>query len=187
MLSLLYVSLTILSVSLSPVSCFPAAQQLSVSAISVLRRFAVRSDDEREQLMAHATVRSENYGHKCRATNLLFSKAYDWDIWQATPSHIDIYFRQSTDIFPVSSIYSQFTYSDIHISDLSSHPLDTKELSRVEGTVGWNLSSLSNSTYHSAYHPLHEMYTFAQELAAQFPQEVSIVPFGHSGQGREMF
>ena len=190
MLSLLYASLLILSAPLSSVSGFPAAQQLPVqhdSAVSILRRFAVRSDDEREQLMAHATVRTANYGQKCWAMNLLFIKAYDWDIWQTTPSYIDIFFRQSADIFSAPSLYSQFPYSDIHIPDLSSQPLDTKKPSRVESTVSWNLSSLNNSTYHSAYHSLHEMYTFAQELATQFPQEVSIVPLGHSGQGREMF
>lgn len=48
-------------------------------------------------------------------------------------------------------------------------------------------SSPSNATFHARYHPLDEIESFVRELAAAYPQQVAIVPLGHSGEGREMF
>ncbi|KAG7095009.1 hypothetical protein E1B28_005803 [Marasmius oreades] len=51
----------------------------------------------------------------------------------------------------------------------------------------WDLSSLANTTYHSAYHPLHEINSFIHQLAEIFPTKVEVVELGHSALGREMY
>jgi hypothetical protein len=51
----------------------------------------------------------------------------------------------------------------------------------------WDVASPSNATFHARYHPLDEIESFVRDLAAAYPQQVAIVPLGHSGEGREMF
>jgi hypothetical protein len=51
----------------------------------------------------------------------------------------------------------------------------------------WDVVSPSNATFHTQYHPLDEIESFVRDLAAAYPKQVSIVPLGHSGEGREMF
>jgi hypothetical protein len=50
----------------------------------------------------------------------------------------------------------------------------------------WNLSSFVNTTYHSTYHPLHEIHSFIRDIASLHPSLVTVVKLGHSGQGKEM-
>ncbi|RDX54557.1 hypothetical protein OH76DRAFT_1373345 [Lentinus brumalis] len=60
-------------------------------------------------------------------------------------------------------------------------------LGDVPGLSGqWNLSSLSNSTYHSVYHPLYEIEDFMGEMTRAYPNLVQLVNIGHTGEGREM-
>jgi len=49
------------------------------------------------------------------------------------------------------------------------------------------LSSFENSTYHSAYHSLSEIDEFMKALVDLHPDEVSLIPLGHSSLGREMY
>ena len=44
----------------------------------------------------------------------------------------------------------------------------------------------SNETFHASYHPLDEIHDFIRDLADAYPRQVTIVPLGHSGEGREM-
>ena len=66
----------------------------------------------------------------------------------------------------------------------------TLPLSRPEHLASsygnWNLTSLSNTTYHAFYHPLSEIENFMEDLATAHPSLVQLVPLGHSGEGREM-
>jgi Zinc carboxypeptidase len=57
----------------------------------------------------------------------------------------------------------------------------------VNETQHWDVASPSNATFHSQYHPLDEINTFVRDLADAYPDQVSIIPLGHSGEGREMF
>lgn len=67
---------------------------------------------------------------------------------------------------------------------VDSHSLSTKPLAEV--IEGWNLPSLSNTTYHLEYHPLFEIDAFINHLAVLSPNTTRIHRLGHSGQGREL-
>ena len=56
-----------------------------------------------------------------------------------------------------------------------------------EAGIRWDVASPSNATFHAQYHPLDEIQSFMRDLAAAYPEQVTIVPLGHSGEGREMF
>jgi hypothetical protein len=63
----------------------------------------------------------------------------------------------------------------------------TTTTSEAETRSSWDVASPSNATFHTRYHPLDEIQSFVRDLAAAYPKQVSIVPLGHSGEGREMF
>ncbi|KAI0360633.1 Zn-dependent exopeptidase [Trametes cingulata] len=94
-------------------------------------------------------------------------------VWQIGPSHVDIYFEDAAQRL------------DLSIPEVGSIALDNPEDLHLY-SKGWNLSSLSNSTYHSVYHPLYEVEDFMQELATTFPNNVELVNLGHSAENREM-
>ncbi|TFY75188.1 hypothetical protein EWM64_g8825 [Hericium alpestre] len=70
---------------------------------------------------------------------------------------------------------------------MSSNPKN--DVNNALGTSfdSWDLTSLENTTYHSTYHPLNDIYSFIHDLAATYPDLVSVVSLGHSGEGREMY
>lgn len=51
----------------------------------------------------------------------------------------------------------------------------------------WNMTSLSDTTFHSTYHPIFEIDEFMHTLATLHPDKVTLVSLGHSAQGREMY
>ena len=57
----------------------------------------------------------------------------------------------------------------------------------TDNIEGWNLSSLSNTTFHTAYRNIDEIGTFVKELLDLYPEQVRLVPIGHSAENREMF
>lgn len=74
---------------------------------------------------------------------------------------------------------------DLPYSEVGSLPLNNLEdLHRYTGQ--WDLGSLSNSTYHSVYHPLYEIEGFVETVARTHPHLVQLVNLGHSAEGREM-
>ncbi|KAL5505014.1 hypothetical protein ACEPAH_7677 [Sanghuangporus vaninii] len=64
------------------------------------------------------------------------------------------------------------------------HPIPPN---RGNGFDPWNLSSLTNTTYHDTYHPLFEIDEYMEHLAALYPANVSVSELGHSAEGREMY
>ena len=50
----------------------------------------------------------------------------------------------------------------------------------------WDINTLANTTYHTGYHPLHEIEEFMEDLAITYPDIVQLDYIGHSGEGREM-
>jgi hypothetical protein len=93
-----------------------------------------------------------------------------------TRSHIDIYTSSASQPLPPRLTKHPHTQTLITSPVPPAHPL----------ARDWNLTSLENSTFHSAYHPLFEIDEFMYQLQAEHPDLVRLVPLGHTGQGREM-
>ncbi|KAK7062712.1 hypothetical protein VNI00_000200 [Paramarasmius palmivorus] len=98
--------------------------------------------------------------------------SHDLDIW-STSSTVDIYSSNIPDA-------------------LAGYPYTTSQppqsLHTTQASIGgpWNLSSLTNSTFHQSYHPLYEIDQFIHQLASEYPHLVNVVHLGHSAEGREM-
>lgn len=100
------------------------------------------------------------------------------DIWQVTPTHIDIYSPSSSPFLPLSFCNHTHTHTKTNIP----LPETPARVSRTD----WNLTSLENSTFHSVYHPLFEIDKFIIDIVASYPDVAQLVLLGHSGEGREI-
>lgn len=69
------------------------------------------------------------------------------------------------------------------LHNVKAHPIPPH---RNPSTDPWGLSNFTNTTYHNSYHPLFEIDSFMDHLAALYPEHVSIYELGHSAEGREM-
>jgi len=69
----------------------------------------------------------------------------------------------------------------------AEHAPPCPHITTSEAGTRWDVESPSNATFHGRYHPLDEIQNFVRDLAAAYPKQISIVPLGHSGEGREMF
>jgi len=106
------------------------------------------------------------------------------DVWQISATHVDVY-------FPTIDDYLSSPFNDAHILRNTTRipksavtPPSLSDLLRVRQP--WNLTSLSNTTFHSMYHPLYEIEEFMQDMAELYPDFVQLVNIGHSAEGREM-
>ncbi|KAI0266398.1 hypothetical protein BC834DRAFT_127101 [Gloeopeniophorella convolvens] len=151
------------------------ASPLVTTHPGVLHRFTPASANETDELLAWATER-------------------DWDLWQISHAHIDVYFPHA------AAAQSELGHLPPRLLPSSSHPIEAQtplhaQTGRAphapaEGTQNlrrWELAELANTTFHAHYHPLDDIESFVRDLAAAYPRQVSIVPLGHSGEGREMF
>ncbi|KAF9652688.1 hypothetical protein BDM02DRAFT_3088647, partial [Thelephora ganbajun] len=94
------------------------------------------------------------------------------DIWQTTPTHVDIYFPSNSTRSPIKLPFEDFPVFDFE-------PVQT-----VNPTT-WNMS-FSTSTFHSSYHPLPEIEGFISDLANEYPDLVKLVSIGRTAEQREM-
>lgn len=104
-------------------------------------------------------------------------------MWQAGPSSLDVFIPRGSDsLFTTLLRDSGVDYVDTLLSEdlLRSPP-------RAGQVSSWDLSSLSNSTFHTAYHSIDEIGTFVKDLLDLYPNQVRLVPIGHSSQNREMY
>jgi murein tripeptide amidase MpaA len=102
----------------------------------------------------------------------------DLDIWHQTPDAIDIYSPPSTTLpHELSQIVVNTTFNLISTKPPVSTLVDVTE---------WDLHSLTNSTFHASYHPMHEVDRFMFDLADLHPNQTTVVQLGHSANGREM-
>ena len=101
-------------------------------------------------------------------------------MWQVGPSHVDVFLSSLSDTRETPLDNPALSYTDVPIPDVSI-PLSSSAI------ANWNLSSLSNSTFHSAYHSIEDVGLFVRELLDIYPDQVELVPIGHSAQHREMF
>ncbi|KAJ3486374.1 hypothetical protein NLI96_g4275 [Meripilus lineatus] len=99
------------------------------------------------------------------------------DLWHASKHQVDVYIPPSVADTPFLSHQGDVEYTD---SNVSFFPISTPSPST------WNLSSLSNSTFHESYHTLEDIENFTAQLAELHPDLVKLVNIGHSAEGREM-
>lgn len=119
----------------------------------------------------------------------LYLQLREWDLWQMSHSYVDVYFPRR------AIAEAEFGLLPFHLPPSTSHRVD-KDNGTSSCTYApcspiaaerWDVTSPSNATFHARYHPLDEIQSFVRDLAAAYPQQVAVVPLGHSGQGREMF
>ena len=133
---------------------------------------------------------------------MLFPQLREWDLWQMTHSYVDVYFPRHAIAeselgllpfrLPPGTSHrmdqvkrtSPCSYAhDLH----AGHSPPCSRITTGEAETRWDVVSPSNATFHARYHPLDEIHSFVRDLAAAYPKQVTIVPLGHSGEGREMF
>ncbi|KAH9849312.1 hypothetical protein C2E23DRAFT_839677 [Lenzites betulinus] len=97
----------------------------------------------------------------------------DAQVWAVGPSHVDVFFQQPERQWdlpaPAGGSVLPTSVDDLHLSD-------------GERTLG----TLSNSTYHTVYHPLYEVEEFMQTMASTHPHLVELINLGHTAEQREM-
>ncbi|KZT02813.1 uncharacterized protein LAESUDRAFT_729776 [Laetiporus sulphureus 93-53] len=133
---------------------------------------------------SHALLKSFVVGDQPRDIDGLLNIAEeaDVDVWRITPSHVDVYFPSVTHY-----LSSPFNGADIP-HKTTEFPLSAlSPPTEQPHPKSWNLTSLSNTTFHSVYHPLDEIEDFVQAMVALYPDYVQLVNIGHSAEGREMF
>jgi hypothetical protein len=59
------------------------------------------------------------------------------------------------------------------------------EPTQTSNLTGWDMT-FSNSTFHSAYHPLPEIEGFISDLAKEHPDLVELISIGRTSEQREM-
>lgn len=103
-------------------------------------------------------------------------------------SHVDIYFPHPA----VAAAELELLPRTLPQS-VSHHPIDGHG-SSAPGAAGARrrergdpVAPPSRETFHASYHTLDEIHDFVRDLADTYPQQVTVVPLGHSGEGREMF
>jgi len=104
------------------------------------------------------------------------------DVWRASPSQVDIYFPSLEDYHDSPFSRANLTQNTTTITWSALLPSAAAHTS----VSGWDLTSLSNTTFHSSYHPLQEIEAFVRQLAALYPDVVHLGYLGHSAEGREM-
>lgn len=128
------------------------------------------------------------------------AQADSLDVWQITPSHIDIYFppQDTSFTFPGSQwAYPESTHPipiPVPLSDPASFrasaPYPTASTSPALLETNWTTLPPSSSPFHTAYHPLFEIDAFLAELEAKRENGAGLVKkvrVGVSGQGREIW
>ncbi|KAF9811509.1 hypothetical protein IEO21_06560 [Rhodonia placenta] len=106
------------------------------------------------------------------------------DVWRISQSHVDIYFPTLHDYLSSPFHDIDLPHNTSRVSRAALIPPSTS--GRDTGPSSWNLTSLSNSTFHSVYHPLEEIEEFVEAMAILYPDIVQLVNIGHSAEGREM-
>ncbi|KAL4247356.1 Inactive metallocarboxypeptidase ECM14 [Abortiporus biennis] len=138
---------------------------VSAEQNGILRRF--RIDNLHERDVTTILDQAENAGA---------------DVWQVTHKHMDVFIPRSQQLSRFAPHTYELSYTDTIIPPSSLYPNATQESLKP-----WNLSSLSNSTFHAGYHQLSDIDRFIVEMADLYPDLVNIVNIGHSAEGREMF
>ena len=119
-----------------------------------------------------------------RAALTCFEQESGLDVWQTSPSNVDIHLTSHTEQTALDELLedTDLTYTDSILPHSLVHPSTNKPLVST-----WNLSSLSNSTFHTDYRTVEEIGVFIKDILDLYPDQTRLVPIGHSSQHREMF
>ncbi|PSR72789.1 hypothetical protein PHLCEN_2v11352 [Hermanssonia centrifuga] len=110
------------------------------------------------------------------------AQASGLDIWQVGPSYLDVRLPAANESLNALTQFAGLQYSD---SIIPSSLVRPQTLSGAQ--ANWNLSSLSNTTFHSTYHSIEDIGVFVKELLDLYPDNVELARIGHSSENREMF
>ncbi|PPR04132.1 hypothetical protein CVT26_001324 [Gymnopilus dilepis] len=108
---------------------------------------------------------------------LKVAQAHDLDVWRATDSFLDIYSPPDYPLLP--DALGTIPHTSTQIS--------TSVPKQLRSNLSWNLSTLTNTSFHDTYHPLQEVESFLEQLVATYPNVTRLTNLGHSAEGREMF
>ncbi|KIK63962.1 hypothetical protein GYMLUDRAFT_40174 [Collybiopsis luxurians FD-317 M1] len=154
------------------------------SAIALQRPFSL-NDFGDNNLQSNLPIPSSGgklrrYSHPGAVQSVLdVAVSHDLDIWQLSSSYVDVYFP------PHRELPEELKDVNCTVSEI---PPDL-DLRTTSGNLApWNLSTVgpANNTFHSNYHPLHEIDQFMNEISVAFPETVEVFELGHTAQGREM-
>jgi len=109
---------------------------------------------------------------------LAVAEEHDLDVWHATKSFVDIYSPPDAPFLPAELANMPHTTT----------PIPSQPPSKLthETITDWNVTSLRNSTFHDAYHPLHEVESFLNQLVSAFPNMTTLTNLGRTAEGRQM-
>ena len=138
----------------------------------VLRRFSVPA------IVPDALKVAQVLTHSLSGAEvLIMNQAHDLDVWRATDSFLDIYSPPDYPLLPDALATIPHTSTQI----LTSVP------KQLRSNLSWNLSTLTNTSFHDTYHPLQEVESFLEQLVTTYPNVTRLTNLGHSAEGREMF
>ncbi|EPS95107.1 hypothetical protein FOMPIDRAFT_1038635 [Fomitopsis schrenkii] len=162
----------------------PLSYALSVPSkgqtILQLTSSSANSDENQAGVL---TTISTQFGDKIDVAEIVGDAlAANADVWRITPSEVDLYFR-SFEAYDLSPFHDVVVAQNVTRIPATSRSTAAR---RPSGPSSWNLSSLANTTFHSEYHPLHEIEDFVRAMANMFPELVQVAYIGHSAEGREM-
>ncbi|KAI0084625.1 hypothetical protein BDY19DRAFT_987439 [Irpex rosettiformis] len=108
---------------------------------------------------------------------------FNLDVWQVRSSSVDVHLTSGTEpSFHHFLEGSGLAYTDSALPYSLVHPQSIRPQASA-----WNLSSLSNSTFHTDYRTIDEIGIFVKQLIDLHPDQARLVPIGHSSEHREMF
>ncbi|KAJ7738017.1 peptidase M14 [Mycena olivaceomarginata] len=111
---------------------------------------------------------------------LRIAQAHNLDIWNINANsapHVDIYSPPSSPPLPTELLSIAHSVNNINIPESFEPRL---------GAENWDLSSLTNSTFHAEYHTQAEIDSFIHDMAQLHPTSATVFKLGYSAEGREM-
>ncbi|KAJ2916672.1 hypothetical protein MD484_g3762, partial [Candolleomyces efflorescens] len=126
-------------------------------------------------------LRRFNVSGRHEAQNVVsLARVYDLDVWSVSSSHIDIYWPNGAP----SSLPP----------DLEEVPHTSRSVPLTKGASQtttwkpeWNLTSLTNSSFHETYHHLGEVEKFMRQLELQFPNITKVHRIALTAEGRDVY
>ncbi|KDR79479.1 hypothetical protein GALMADRAFT_243580 [Galerina marginata CBS 339.88] len=107
---------------------------------------------------------------------LTAAQEHDLDVWHATSTFVDIYSPPDEPFLP--NELASIPHTTTLVLTTTPKPL--------RSNTEWDLSSLTNTSFHDAYHPLDEVEAFLNQLVLTYPNITRLENLGHSAEGREM-
>lgn len=101
---------------------------------------------------------------------------HNLDIWSVDRTGIDLHFTDSVPDY----------FAARNHTVLAATYTARKKKGKYPGIGSWDLSTVSNCSFHASYHEYDEIIAFTQQLAEDFPKLVEIVKLGRTHEGRDV-